>query len=90
MGPRPKHVTSELAKTLADAEAVAAVELAKVLMVTDSVEAEVPAHAKLEMGQYARLVSDALGVDAVYRLNRVVHDLGGGPAKVTLYRFSGV
>lgn len=90
MGPRPKHISSQLVKTQADADAMAAVEFAKVLMLTDSVDAQVPAHAGLEMGHYARLVCDALGVDGVYRVGRVVHDLGGAAAQVTLYRFTGV
>lgn len=90
MGPRPKHVSSELVKTDADAQAMVNVEFAKILMISDSIEAVVPAHAMLEMGQYARLVCDALGVDDVYRINRVQHDLLGAPAQLTLYRFTGV
>lgn len=90
MGARPKHIQSQLVKTQADADAMATVELAKVLMLTDSVDAMVPANAGLEMGHYARLVCDAMGVDGVYRIGRVVHDLGGGTAELSLYRFTGV
>jgi hypothetical protein len=89
-GPRPKHVTSDLVKTTADASAVAVAELAKVLMQTDTVDAEVPANARIEMGHFARLASDGLGADGMYRVSRVVHDLNGAPAQVTLYRFQQV
>lgn len=90
MGARPKHISSELVKSQTDADAMATVELAKVLMVTDSIEVEVPANAELEMGQYVRFACDAIGADGVYRVNRVVHNLAGGATSLTLYRFTGV
>ncbi len=90
MGPRAKYVKSELAHSYADALSIATIELAKVLMLVDSIEVSVPANPDLEMGQYARLVSDSLGVDAVFRIARVAHDLAGGPATLSLFRFTSV
>lgn len=87
-GPRPKHITSDLVTTEADAAAMALAELAKVLTIADAIDAEVPANANIQMGQYARFTSDDLGVDGIYRIVRVAHDLTGGPAQLTLQRFS--
>jgi hypothetical protein len=69
---------------------VAAAELAKVLMISDSVEAQVPANTKIEMGHFVRLAADALGVDGIYRVSKVVHDLTGAPASLSLFRFQAV
>lgn len=89
-GPRPKYVRSELVRTTEGAVAVAQAELAKVLMISDSVDAAVPANAAIEMGHFARVASEALGLDGVYRINRVVHDLTGGPAQLSMYRYQQV
>lgn len=89
-GPRPKHVSSDLVSTQSGAAAFAAAELAKVLMISDSVEAQVPANARIEMGHFVRLAADALGVDGMYRVSKVVHDLTGAPAALSLFRFQAV
>lgn len=89
-GPRPKQITSDLVATLADARAMAQAELAKVLMVADTADAVVPANALIEMGHFARLASDGLGVDGIYRVTKVVHDLSGAPAQLSLTRFQQV
>lgn len=88
MGPRAKFVHSELAHTTNDAYSIAQIELAKVLMLTDTIDAEVPANAEIQMGHFVRLVCDSLGVDGIYRVARVVHDLAGGPASLSLYHFT--
>jgi hypothetical protein len=85
-GPRPKYIRSDLVTTLEQAMSMAAAELFKVLAVADSVTATVPANADIEVGDYARLQCEGLGVDAIYRIVRTAHDLAGGPCTVGLYR----
>jgi hypothetical protein len=87
-GPRPKYISTDLVKTESEALSMALAELAKVLMVADAIDVDAPANAAMQMGQYVRFTSDALGVDGVYRVARVTHDLRGGPMSLTLQRFS--
>jgi len=88
-GPRAKHIRAEdTITTESQAQAMALTELAKVMMVAEQVECEAPANALVKMGDYARFASDALGVDGVYRVSRVSHDLAGGPIELTLSRFA--
>lgn len=89
-GPRPKYISTDLVRTDQEAKAMALTELAKLLMLADQVDCEAPANANVQMNQYVRFASDALGVDGIYRIARVVHDLAGGPMQLTLQRFTAV
>lgn len=85
-GPRPKYVRNEFVGTAEQASSVLANELTKLSAVSDTITVKAAANAGVEVGNYARLRASKLGVDAVFRVNRIVHDLTGGAMEATLGR----
>ena len=85
-GPRPKFIRNEMAHGYAQLEQIARTELAKLSALADTVTVTAPANPGVEIGQYCRLRSDDLQIDATYRAVRVTHDLAGGPLEATLNR----
>lgn len=78
IGPRPKKVVSNLVTTFQQAEAMAAAELAKVLSFADRISVTMAANPEVEALDVVRVVRSTMGVDALYRVESVTHDLLGG------------
>jgi hypothetical protein len=81
IGPRPKKIVSNLVTTVQQAEAMAAAELAKVLAFADKISVTMAANPEIEAEDVVRVIRSTMGVDALYRVESVTHDLLGGSSQ---------
>lgn len=77
-GPRPKKIVSPLVYTVAQAQALASYVLGQILTWPDKITVKVAANPHLEAGDLARIVRTTMGVDGLYEIQQVDHDLLGG------------
>jgi hypothetical protein len=77
IGPRPKKIVSNLITSYQQAEQLAAVELAKVLAFPDRISVDVAAQPKIEKDDVVRVIRTTMGVDALYLVESITHDLLG-------------
>jgi len=81
MGPRPKKVVSSLVYTAEQAQAMAIVLLTRLLAYPDRISVSVAANPNIEAGDLARIVRTTMGVDGLYEVRSITHDLLGGESK---------
>lgn len=83
MGPRPKKVVSPLVYTVEQARAMATVLLTRLLAWPDRITVKVSANPSIAAGDLARIVRTTMGVDALYEVQAITHDLLGGASSAT-------
>ena len=81
MGPRPKKVVSPLVYTVDQARALAVVLLTRILSYPDRISVSAAANPHIEAGDLARIVRTTMGVDGLYEVQSITHDLLGGASK---------
>lgn len=81
IGPRPKKIVSPLVTTVQQAAAMAAAELAKALAFADRISVTMAANPEIEAEDVVRVVRSTMGVDALYRVQSVTHDLLGAASE---------
>jgi hypothetical protein len=60
---------------------MAAAELAKVLAFADKISVTMAANPEIEAEDVVRVIRSTMGVDALYRVESVTHDLLGGSSQ---------
>lgn len=81
MGPRPKKVVSPIVATVQQAQALCSVLLSSILSWPDRISVTVTANPSIEAGDMARVVRTTMGVNALYEVQAVTHDLLGGASE---------
>jgi hypothetical protein len=83
VGPRPKKIVSPLVYTVEQAQAVAIVTLTQLLAFPDQISVTVAANPHIEAGDLARIVRTTMGVDGLYEVRSISHDLLGAASTAT-------
>ena len=83
VGPRPKKIVSPLVYTVEQATAVAIVTLTRLLAWPDRISVTVAANPNIEAGDLARIVRTTMGVDGLYEVRSITHDLLGAASRAT-------
>lgn len=78
MGPRPKKYVTPLVYTVDQARALAVVMLTRLLAWPDRISVTIAANPNIESGDLARVVRTTMGVDGLYEIQSIDHDLLGG------------
>ena len=81
VGPRPKKVVSQLISTVAQAQELCFAMLHQILSWPDQLSVTLAPNPAIEAGDVVRVVRSALGVDGLYKVQRVTHDLTGKTTK---------